>query len=104
VVTLISLELAKEQCSELGNDNDEKIERIRDDAEQIVADYLKIPSLEAAMRGSPPTLPGWIRAATLLVIEELFLGARHPITQDTKDPISPAVESLLRRSRDPAFA
>jgi hypothetical protein len=97
VVTLISLELAKEQCSELGNDNDEKIERIRDDAEQIVADYLKIATLEDARLGSPPTLPGWIRAATLLVIENMF---QH----SDIDPISPAVESLLRRSRDPAFA
>ena len=69
-----------------------------DKAEAIVLDYLKV-SAAAFDVGSPaiPTLPFHIEAAMVLVVEQLYDG-------NAVDPITPAVESLLRRSRDPALA
>lgn len=73
--------------------------------EAIVLDYLKITE-RAFLVGSPEqvVLPKHIEIAMLLVIESVYDGPRHPITNALEDPISPAVVSILARSRDPAMA
>lgn len=49
--------------------------------------------------GHPLAVPGSVQAATKLV-----LGVLYKDREGAQDPISPAVESLLRRYRDPAMA
>lgn len=73
-------------------------------ASEIVLDYLKKPSIPTEwLIGSPQTTiaaPALIQAATLLVLGELFMNREASVT----DVLSPAVQSLLERHRDPAMA
>lgn len=65
--------------------------------EAIILDYLKVTE-NAFLVGSPamPVVPKHIQVAMILCIEAIYDGV--------DDPITPAVISILARSRDPAFA
>jgi hypothetical protein len=99
---LVTLEQAKTHLRVDGADSDVEIGGLILEASSIVMDYLKkevpiewnAPDAEVPGTG----VPGVVQAATLLVIGELFRNR-----EAGADPISPGVESLLRRQRDPAF-
>lgn len=74
-------------------------------ASEIVMDYLKLATPPTSWQNvgtSPITynIPFKIRAATLLVFGELWENRESAIA----NPLSPAVEALLHRLRDPAMA
>lgn len=70
---------------------EEDLARMIGEAEDIVADYLKLLT-NYAVDDVPPR----VRTATLLVIQALYDG--------DEQPLSTAVRSLLHRLRDPALA
>ncbi|MDW9256530.1 hypothetical protein C7S16_2472 [Burkholderia thailandensis] len=74
-----------------------------DAASDVIVDYLKlkkIPDTWVLEDGdTPSTVPGPVRSAVLLV-----LGALYDDREGMTDPLTPAVESLLMRLRDPAVA
>lgn len=84
-------------------EDDDAVKDLIDSASAIVIDYLKlkvIPDDWALESGeTPSTVPGPIRSAVLLVIGTLFADR-----EGATDPLTPAVESLLMRLRDPAVA
>lgn len=101
-MNLVGLEQTKTHLRVDGSDADGEIESLIFEASSIVMDYLKKPvpilwnpTTDSVLPGTG--VPGVVQAATLLVIGTLYLKR-----EDASDPISPGVESLLRRHRDPA--
>lgn len=76
------------------DENDARCQMKLEQAEQIVVDYIKNPD----HGWDQLTVPEHVHAAILAVLEVLYDGNADD------DPITPGVESLLRRSRDPALA
>ncbi len=73
-------------------------------ASDIVMDYLKLAEIpdEWLTDDSPPVLvvPARVKGATLLMLTDLYENREGSKT----DVISPAVKSILMRTRDPALA
>ncbi len=99
-MNLITIDDAR---AELNNDvlTDLEILELIDEASSIILDYLKYPAPAAWAEIDPvrklPAVPGVVRAATRKV-----LGALAEAGGSDCNPISPGVENLLRRLRDPA--
>lgn len=100
---LVSLERALSHLRVEAGDDDDTIKDLIDAASDIVIDYLKlkeIPETWALENDTTvSTVPGPVRAAVLLVITVLYEDR-----EGATDPLTPAVESLLMRMRDPAVA
>ncbi|PHP88276.1 hypothetical protein CFB52_012230 [Burkholderia sp. AU18528] len=100
---LVSFNRALSHLRVEAGDDDDAIKDLIDAASDIVVDYLKlkeIPDNWALEDGNTPsTVPGQVRSAVLLV-----LGTLYDDREGSTDPLTPAVESLLMRSRDPAVA
>lgn len=73
-------------------------------ASEIVMDYIKVKVVpdEWTVNTSPVfyEIPALIQAATLLVLGELYFNRESSVA----NIISPAIEALLARYRDPAIA
>jgi hypothetical protein len=84
-------------------EDDDAVKDLIDAASGIIVDYLKlkaVPDDWALEDGeTPSTVPGPVRSAVLLV-----LGTLYADREGATDPLTPAVESLLMRMRDPAVA
>lgn len=102
---LVTLEMAKDHLKPPGNVDDDRISKIIGQATGIILDHLKLPfDAYQSSDGEPieGEVPGAVEAATLLVIGALYDNADG---QDPdKDPLSPAVLSLLRPRRTPTLA
>ena len=100
---LVSFNRALSHLRVEAGDDDDTIKDLIDAASDIVVDYLKlkeIPDTWALEEGDiPSTVPGAVRSAVLLVLCTLYEDR-----EGTTNPLTPAVESLLMRLRDPALA
>lgn len=95
---LVDLDTAKRHLRRDDDADDERIMLIIDQSSAIVIDYLKLPAgTYEATDGSPDDVPRMVEAATLLIIESMY-------DKPEVDPLTDAVVSILRRSRDPAMA
>lgn len=101
-MALVSLADAKSHLRIDDDDQDAFLSAQLENAEGIVIDYLKDRADET---WDENTVPGQVRASVLLVLGALWEN-REGVGPDAPDldPISPAVRSLLMRSRDPALA
>jgi hypothetical protein len=102
---LVTLDQAKEHLKPPGDIDDTRIERLIEEASQIVLDYIKLPSDAYQSTSFSPNedeVPPQVRAATLLVLGALYDNGDG---QDPdKNPISPAVISILTPKRTPTLA
>ena len=84
-------------------EDDDAIKDLIDAASDIVVDYLKLKEIPDTWAledcDTASTVPGAVRSAVLLV-----LGTLYDDREGTTSPLTPAVESLLMRLRDPAVA
>ncbi|MFC7399584.1 head-tail connector protein [Chelatococcus sp. GCM10030263] len=94
---LVSLETAKRHLNIDFTDRDADLDLKIEQASHIVVDYLKKPD----NGWTEETVPPLVQAAVLLVLADLY---EHRGDDGKSDPISPAVENILRRYRDPALA
>jgi hypothetical protein len=98
-MNLVTLDQAKAHLRIDGMDSDVEVGEMVFNASAIIMDYLK---REVPAAWNVPTeaaaVPGVIRAATLMVVGELF-----KMRETGGDPLSPAVMNLLTRQRDPAL-
>jgi hypothetical protein len=112
--SLITLEQAKLQLriTHGTTEFDDDIVLKMDQATAIVMDYLKRPTDQAWEAGSPGSPGGGspgddlsltiVQAAILEVLTNLFMHRGDDAAND--GPITPRIESMLRRLRDPALA
>lgn len=101
MVDLVTLEVAKAHLRVDDDSEDTFVALKITDASDIVIDYLKRPDHD----WDDETVPGPVRAAVLLVLGTLWAdreGSGDGASE--RDPISPAVVSLLVRMRAPALA
>lgn len=100
-MNLVDFDDVKAHLRITGTEEDDNIDRLIMVASSIVMDYLKKTPEEAWGVGDPVvvTVPGVVQAATMLIIGELYQER-----ESESSPISPGVEALLRRQRDPAIA
>ncbi|MDR8396992.1 head-tail connector protein [Paraburkholderia sp. USG1] len=100
---LVSMERTLAHLRVGAGEDDAAIADLIDAASGIVIDYLKlktVPDTWALEAGdTPSTVPGPVRSAVLLVIGSLYADR-----EGATDPLTPAVQSLLMRMRDPAVA
>jgi hypothetical protein len=94
---ILDLEIAKRQLGRIDDSDDDRIMRELAAAVVIVLDYLKIDSDTYEDSNGDNDFPTLVGASVLLVMQSLY---ENP----EKDPLSDAVVSVLRRSRDPAIA
>lgn len=101
---LVTLDTAKEHLHPPGDVDDARIERLIEEATGFVLDYIKAaPDAYQSSSGEPADdVPPQVRSAVLLVLGSLYDNAdgQNP----DKDPLSPAVISLLRSKRTPTLA
>lgn len=106
MIILITFAEGKEHLRVDHNVDDADIQRKIDQATNIVLDYLKMRTVPSSWTGgtafSPPGdgVPGTVKAATLLVLGELWENREASVAIVLSD----AVKSLLHRWRDPAMA
>lgn len=101
---LVTLEVAKDHLHPPGDIDDAKILRQIEEASQAVLEHIKLADDAYQNSAGEPTedVPPKVRAAVLMVLGSLYDNA-DGMAPD-KDPISPAVESLLRSRRTPTLA
>ena len=105
---LVSLERAKAQEYITHSFYDLEVQHKVAEASDIVLDYigdrdnLRRWSAADPLPEESVAVPGVITAAVLLVFGALWEGREG--AEDSPEPISPAVERLLRRYRDPVVA
>lgn len=102
---LVTLATARQHLKPPGTVDDARITRLIEEASMIVLEYIKQPyDAFQADDGGPidESLPGPVRAACLMVLGALYDNAdgQNP----DKNPISPAVQSLLKFYRVPTIA
>ena len=97
---LVSLERAKAQEYITHSVYDDEVANKVAEASDIVLNYISERFRELGWDES--SAPGVITAAVLLVFGALWEGREG--AEDSPEPISPAVERLLRRYRDPVVA
>ena len=80
-------------------------------AEAIILDYLKVPVTSPPLWIDDTDCPPLVQAAILLQMGELYrfrgddaTGFGEPLKRDAGGSLSPMVEGILRRYRDPALA
>jgi hypothetical protein len=94
---IVDLETAKRHLRRTDDDDDTNIVLKLEQASAIVLDYLKLDADTYDIDASPlEEAPKMVEAATLLVLEALYVS--------DEDPLTNAVKSILHRSRDPALA
>lgn len=99
---LVTLDVAKEHLRPPGDIDDTRIVRMIEEASTIVLEYIKMePDAFQTTDGDPGEgmVPPTVRAAMLLV-----LGILYDNADGSKDPLSPAVKSLLHSRRVPTLA
>jgi hypothetical protein len=92
---LITLDQAKAQLRIDDTESDTELAGMVTAASAIVVSYLKSPEAAAY---TVDTVPPHVRTAVLLVLASLYQDR-----EGMEDPIGVAVQSLLRRDRDPAL-
>lgn len=105
---LVSIDRAKAQEYIYHDHDDAEVAAKVHEASEIVLDYIgdraNVNNWSAEYplpEGSDP-VPGVVSAAVLLVFGALWEGREG--AEDSPEPISPAVERLLRRYRDPVVS
>lgn len=105
---LVSIDRAKTQEYIIHSEDDLEVALKIQEASDIVLDYIgdranvnKWSAEYPLPEGSVP-VPGVVSAAVLLVFGALWEGREG--AEDSPEPISPAVERLLRRYRDPVVS
>jgi|SRR4030095_15256798 len=101
MILLVSLDDAKTHLRIMNNDSDSDIEQKLASASAIVMHHAKLDSVPAEwLINSPPEIsaPGYIQAATLLALSELYENRES----STSNPLSDSVKSLI--PRDPTLA
>lgn len=96
MAALVTLQEAREHLRVDDHDQDDALLIQLADAQALIVDYLKS---RADDTWTTETVPGPVRSSILLAFAVLY-----EFREGEVDPITPAVESLLRRSRDPAIA
>ncbi|MCA7979037.1 head-tail connector protein [Burkholderia cepacia] len=100
---LVSFNRALSHLRVEAGEDDDAIKDLIDAASDIVVDYLKLKEIPDTWAledcDTASTVPGAVRSAVLLV-----LGTLYDDREGTTSPLTPAVESLLMRLRDPAVA
>lgn len=99
-MSIVSLDRAKQQLRITVAIHDSEVQAKLDEAFAIVLDY--IGDRDNANSWDENTAPGVIVSATLLVLGALWEGRAG--AEDAPEPISDAVQKLLRRHRDPPLA
>jgi len=105
---LVSLDRAKAQEYITHSHDDLEVMLKAQEASDIVLDYIGTRWRNAGWSAEYPLpegavpVPGVISSAVLLVFGALWEGREG--AQDSPEPISPAVERLLRRYRDPVVS
>jgi len=102
---LVTLEAAKRHLKPPGTVDDTRITDIIAQATSIVLEYIKKPEGEYQNAEGAPIaqlVPPNVQAACLLVIGSLYDNADGQ--NKDKDPLSPAVKSLLHARRMPSIA
>ena len=94
-MALITLADAKAHLRVDGSDDDADVQAKLNEASAIILDYLKWNTSPVM---DDITAPDHVKAACKLVLGDLYA------EREGGAPISPAVQALLVRSRDPAFA
>ncbi len=94
---LLDLEAVKQELKVDIDDDDERIVRTMDQAVEIVLDYMKVASDAYTNTEGDNDFPNIVYASIIRVIISMYY-------EPDKDPLTPAVVSMLRRLRDPAFA
>lgn len=107
MLSLVTLEEAKEQLRVTGELDDAKIEQVILAASAIVLGYIKItvpvedsPDTRISQMFDSDTVPEEVKAASLLVIGDLYENREG----QNADPLSLTVKSLLCARRDPTLA
>lgn len=118
IYKFVRLDEAKDHLRVIGDDENYDIDSKIVTASAIVADYLKIDEVELSPPGVVERDDIWtsviaqevIKGATLLVLGDLYeqreasILTRSGVDGASVGIISPTVESVLRRLRDPALA
>lgn len=101
---LVTLDVAKQHLRPPGTIDDQRIERLIEEASHIVLNYIKAPiDAYQSTAGDPlDSVPPTVRSACLLVLGALYDNADGQNAD--KEPISPAVKSLLTFYRVPTLA
>lgn len=93
---LVTLDQAKAQLRIDDTASDTELALMITAASDIVVDYLKSDDAAAY---TADTVPPRVQTAVLLVLASLYEDR-----EGANDPIGPAVQSILNRTRDPALA
>ena len=102
-MALIGLDEAKSHLQMDHDLDDDEIERKLSEAQEIVLDYLKLPSDSYTdTAGDPVNVPPVVISAVKLVLGALYENREGNL--DGPQPLSQAVKDLLHRLRDPAMA
>jgi uncharacterized phage protein (predicted DNA packaging) len=95
VSALVTTDALKKHLVVESTDDDDLLERIAEDATDVVVGYLKKP----AHGWTDETVPHRVRSAIMLVA-----GALYANREGAADVLTQPVRDLLHRDRDPAFA
>jgi hypothetical protein len=94
---ILDLEAVKQELKVDIDDDDERIVRKMDQAVAIVLDFLKVDSDAYENVDGDNDFPDIVYAGVIGVILAMY-------DKPDKDPLTPAVRSMLHRLRDPALA
>ena len=106
MIDILSLADAKAHLRVTGTRFDADLELKIIQTSAIVFNYLKLDMASPLSFPWTGDIPWDVQAAAMLILGDLWRYREGSQNTDTYkfDPISPAVESLLRRWRDPAMA
>lgn len=94
---ILDIEAVKQELKIDIDDDDERVVRTMDQAVSIVLDFLKVDSDAYENDDGDNDFPDIVYAAIVRVILSMY-------DEPEKDPLTPAVRSMLHRLRDPALA
>lgn len=92
-MALLTLDQAKADLRIDDSDHDVDVQLKLDMATGIILDYCKV----APDKWTADTVPFPVKASIVLALRSLY-------DDDQANPLSPAIEALLERQRDPALA
>lgn len=96
-MAIVTVEDLKDHLEIVGNLQDGKLARLRDQAESIILDYLKKTEAQLTEQAGG-ALPALVNAAACLVAGELYAN------REQADPLNKGVRDILARFRDPTIA